>query len=174
MQVTKQLFDIGTLFEAASDFTDVATTYNAVQKLESEYRPTKPTREASLNDTVQACMALIASKKRDVAAYPDAPLLQDGFKRLRGHLTWPGFSATREPQRTIAARAAVLVAHLRAGAPFDFASHRYNGSAEQLEALRSATLKETPLAWIDGVKAVNPEAYYYLHRAVQLGQTKPV
>lgn len=173
MQVAKQLFDIGMLFEAATNFNEVAATYDAVQKIESEYRLTKPTRDESLNDTLQASIALIASKKRDVAAYPNALLLQDGFKRLRGHLTWPGFTASREPQRTIAARAALLAAHLRAGEPFDFALHRYSGSEEQLEALRAATLKDTPLAWIEGVKAVNPEAYYYLHHAIQLGQTKP-
>jgi hypothetical protein len=73
----------------------------------------------------------------------------------------------------VAARAAVLVAHLRSGIPFDFATHRYTGSPEQLDALRVATLNGTPLDWIDGVKAVNPEAYYYLLRAIQLGQTNP-
>jgi len=172
MQVTKQLFDIGVLFEAATNFAEVAATYDAVQKLESEYRPTKPTREASLDDTLQACLALTASKQRDVAAYPDAALLQDGFKRLRGHLTWPGFAATREPQRTIAARAAVVVAHLRARVPFDFAAHRYTGSPEELDALRGATLIGTPYGWIETVKAVNPEAYYYWHRAIRLGQPK--
>ena len=158
MQVSKQLFDIGMLFEVATNFADVAATYDAVQQLESEYRPAKPTREASLDDTFQACIALTASKTRDVEAYPNAPLLRDGFRRLRGHLTWPGFVTTREPQRTIAARAAVLAAHLRAGVPFEFTSHRYTGSPDQIEALRNATLNGTPLAWIDGVKAVNPEA----------------
>jgi hypothetical protein len=151
----------------------VAAAYDAVQKLESEYRPTKPTREACLEDTFKACLALTASKTRDLVAYPDAPHLQNGFKRLRGHLTWPGFAASREPLRVIAARAAVLTAHLRSGTPFDFAAHRYTGSAGQLDALRVATLNGTPLDWIDGVKAVNPEAYYYLLRAIQLGQTKP-
>jgi predicted nucleotidyltransferase component of viral defense system len=172
MQVTKQLFDIGVLFEAATNFAEVVATYDAIHQLESEYRGNKHTREASLNDTLQACLALTAHKPRDVANYVDAPLLQDGFKRLRGHLIWPGFAASREPQRTIAARAAVMVAHLQTGVPFDFAAHRYTNSPEQLEALRTATLNGTPLAWIDGVRAVNPEAYYYWHRAIQLGQPK--
>lgn len=170
MQVTKQLFDIGVLFEAATNFAEVAATYDAVQKLESEYRPAKPSRDASLQDTLQACLALLPSKEKDLAAYPDAPLLQDGFKRLRGHLTWPGFVATGEPKRTIAARAAVLVAHLRAGVPFDFEAHRYTNSAAQLAGLRAAAPFGPPWLWIDGVKNLNPEAYYYLRRIVELGQ----
>ncbi len=173
MQVAKQLFDIGVLFEAATNFNEVATTYDAVQKLESEYRSGRPTRDASLNDTLQACLALTVSKKRDLNAYPDAPLLLDGFQRLSGHLTWPGFMSSREPMRTIASRAAVLVAHLQIGVPFDFTGDRYKRSPQQDVALKAATLEGTPLHWIDGVRAVNPEAYYYWHRAILLGQTKP-
>ena len=168
MQVTKQLFDIGVLFDAATNYAEVAATYDAVHRLESEYRGNKHSRDACLADTFQACLAVTASKKRDLAVYPDAPLLQSGFQSLRGHLTWRGFTATQEPKRTIAARAAVLVAHLRAGVPFDFGSTRYTGSAEQIQSVRAVTLNGTPLAWIDGVKAVNPEAYYYWHRAIQL------
>jgi hypothetical protein len=168
MQVVKQLFDVGVLFEAATNFAEVAATYDAVHKLESEYRPTKPSREASLTDSFQACLAATALRPRDVAAFPDAALFQIGFQSLSGHLTWPGFRATQEHKRTIAARAAVLIAHLSAGVPFDFASMRYTGSAEQNQALRAATLSGQPLAWIDSVKAVNPEAYYYWLRAIQL------
>ena len=87
-------------------------------------------------------------------------------------MTWPQFAATAEPKRTIAARAAVLFAHLRNGAQFDFAAHRYTGKAEQIEVVRAATLNGTPYEWIDRIKAVNPEAYFYSHRAIQLGQPK--
>ncbi len=170
MQVAKQLFDIGTLFEAATSFSEVAATYDAVCRLESEYRGNKHNRDRCLADTFQPCLAVTVSRQQDLAAHPDAPLLQRGFQSLRGHLTWPGFTATQQPKRIIAARAAALAAHLRAGVPFDFATMRYAGTAGQIEALRAVTLNGTPLAWIDGVKAVNPEAYYYWHRAIQLWQ----
>jgi hypothetical protein len=172
-QVAKQLFDVGVLFEAATDFDSVAKSYTAISAQESEYRGSQFSREAALNDTWQACLATTASRQRDIAAYADAKLLQSGFQSLRGHLTWPGFAATQEPKRTIAARAAVLVAHLRVGVPFDFAAHRYSGSAEQNAALMATTLNGTPLAWIEGVRAVNPEAYYYWYHAIQLGQANP-
>jgi hypothetical protein len=70
----------------------------------------------------------------------------------------------------MAARAAVLVAHLRAGSPFDFATMRFTGSNEEVQALRAVTLNGHSLSWIDGVKAVNPEAYYYWYQAIQLSQ----
>lgn len=173
-QVAKQLFDIGVLFDVATDFTAVAKSYDAVSAQESEYRGNQHSREAALADTWQACLALTATKKRDLALFADASLLHGGLDKLQGHLTWPEFLRGREPRRTLAARAAVLVAHLRARVAFDFSAHRYIGSGPQLESLRVATLNGTPLAWIDGVKAVNPEAYYYWHRAIQLGRSQPV
>ncbi|MEY2880362.1 MAG: hypothetical protein RLZZ15_2742 [Verrucomicrobiota bacterium] len=164
MQVAKQLFDVGVLFEAANDFAQVGKSYDAIRALESGYRAARPTREAALDDTLKACLALTATKARDLASYPDAPLLHNGFERLAGHLTWSGFG--REHRRTLAARAAVLSAHLRAGRSFDFAVARYTGSPGQIAALRGATLNGTPHAWLDGLKAVNPEAYYYWHLAL--------
>jgi hypothetical protein len=52
MQVAKQVFDVGVLFDAAADFKNVAATYDAVQQLESEYRDARPTREACLTGGV--------------------------------------------------------------------------------------------------------------------------
>lgn len=159
LQVAKQLFDVGVLFDAAGDFAPMAKTYDAVCALEGGYRPARPSRAAALDDTLKACFALTATKQRDLAMYPDAPLLHNGFDRLAGHLTWPEFG--REHRRTLAARAAVLAAHLRAGKNFDFAAARYAGSAEQIAGLRGATFNGTPHAWLDGLKQVNPEAYHY-------------
>jgi hypothetical protein len=167
-QVAKQLFEVGVLFEAAQDFGQVATVYDAVQAQEAAYRPSRPSREASLDDTLRACLALTATKPAILATFPDASLLHDGLDRMRGHLTMPAFVQGIEPRRLLAARAAVLVAYLRAGRKFDFAAARYTGSATQLGELRSASLNGRPYSWIDRLKAVNPEAYYYWYLALSL------
>jgi hypothetical protein len=166
MQVAKQLFDVGVLFEHATDFDQVARTYDGVQAQESGYRENLHSRDATLADTLNACLGFTGLRVRGAPAtlYPDADLLLAGFQRLQGHLT------QRPPdengRRVFAARAAVLAAHLRAGRSFDFATDRYTGSAQQLVALRSASLNGHPYAWLDGLKAVNPEAYYYWHLAM--------
>lgn len=167
-QVAKQLFDVAALFDVATDFGAVAKAYDAVCAQEIEYRGSKHTREDALDDTFRACIALTASKKAVLAEYPDASLLHSGLDRMRGHLTQPEFSQGQEARRKLAAKAAVLAAHLQAGIPFDFASMRYTGISEQIEALRSATLNGLPLSWIDGIKAVNPEAYHYWYQAIQV------
>ncbi len=46
MQVAKQHFDVGILFEHATDFVQVARVYDGVQVQESGYRETSTTRHA--------------------------------------------------------------------------------------------------------------------------------
>jgi len=171
-QVAKQLFDIGVLFDVAADFGVVARSYDAVSAQESEYRGNQHSRAAALEDTWQACIALTATNPAILANYPDAKLLHDGLNKMRGHLTTPGYVSDLRARRTLASKAALLAAHLRAGVQFDFGSLRYTDSAEQIESIRAMTLNGKPLAWIDRLKAVNPEAYYYFYRALQLGSAK--
>jgi hypothetical protein len=40
------------------------------------------------------------------------------------------------------------------------------GTAAQLGQVRQATLNGTAYAWLNGRKAVNPEAYHYWHLAL--------
>lgn len=168
MQVAKQLFDVGVLFDHANDFAGVLRAYDGVQAQESGYRENLHSRDASLADTLTACLGLTAAlvRKAPTTIFPDTPLLQKGFSSLKGHLT------QRRPddnaRRILAARAGVLAAHLRSGRPLDFAAVRYTQSAAQVEALRAASLRGHPHAWLDGIKPTNPEAYYYWHMGLRL------
>ncbi len=165
-QVAKQLFDVGALFDAASDFVVADKVHAAVCALDAEYRESRPTREQALDDTWRACLAMTATKPAICAGYPDGPLLHAGLDRMRGHLIEPKYVAGQAARQKLAAKAAVLVAHMRSGAMFDFAANRYTGSSTQLDAVRAATLNGTDLAWLDKMKTVNPEAFHYWHRAV--------
>jgi hypothetical protein len=168
MQVSKQLFDVGVLFEYAQDFAQVAQVYDGVQAQESGYRENLHSRDATLNDTMNACLGITGRRVKSAPAmvFPDTPLLEDGFNRLVGHLTEPRLSDN--DIRILAARAGVLAAHLRAGRSLEFATIRYTQSPAQLEALRTTTLKGHPHAWLEGLKQADTEAYYYWHRGLTL------
>lgn len=163
MQVAKQLFDVGVLFEHAHDFDQIAQVYDGVQAQESGYRENLHSREASLADTFNACLGLTGVRVRRAppAVFPDTPLLYDGLNKLTGHLTRARL--TDIDRRVLAARAGVLAAHLRAGRPFDFAAARYTRTPDQLAALSAATLHGHEHAWLDSLKQANEEAYYYWH-----------
>lgn len=168
MQVAKQLFDVGVLFEHAQDFAQVALVYDGVQAQESGYRENLHSRHDSLADTFNACLGLTSLRVRKAppAMFPDTPLLDDGLNRLTGHLTRARL--TDNDRRILGARGAFLAAHLRAGVAFDFASVRYAGTPGQLAALRAAPPVAGAHAWIERLKGANAEAYHYLHRAMSL------
>lgn len=139
-----------------------------MQAQESGYRENLHTRKASLTETLNACLGVTGTRTKRAPAnlFPDTALLLNGFQRLEGHLT------QRRPddneRRVMAARAAVLAAHLRAGRALDFTTARYTGSAAQLQALRAASLNDHEHSWLDGLKAVNPEAFHYWHLGMKL------
>lgn len=165
-QVAKQLFDIGALFDAATDFDAIASSYDAVVDIERTYRDPNPSREDCLRDTWKACIGLCAQKPMHVKDYPDATHINAGLNRMGGHVTTPAYIQGLEARRTLVAKTALLIAHLWVNERFSFADGKY--TTARLDEVRSSTLNGTSLMWLDGMKAVNPEAYFYLHRAVRL------
>lgn len=164
MQVAKQLFDVGVLFDHATDFAGVARAYDGVQAQESSYRENLHSRDASLADTLNACLGVTGAsmKAAPTTPFPDTPLILEGFRRLKmGHLTQR--LDDENALRRIAARAGVLATHLRSGRQFDFATARYIESEAQVAALRAASLAGTEHAWLDRIKKTNAEAYHYWH-----------
>ena len=170
MQVAKQLFDVAALFDAATSFDTIASTYSANQQLESGYRGGGHTREAALEDTWKACLSVIATNAKKVIAdsYPDGAHLHTGLSNMSSHLTAPAYSRGTEARQVLAAKCALLVAHLWVNERFNFVDGRWAKTADQLEGVRVASLSGSNLQWLDRMKAANPEAYFYLHKAVRL------
>jgi hypothetical protein len=165
MQVAKQLFDVGILFEHATDFAEVSKTYDAVQAQEASYRGRKIPRDVSLDDTFKSCLGIVAHKGKIRQNYPDADLLLSGFSKLKGHLNWPKFSDN--DQRTLAARTACLAQMLKNGMPAAPAAIRYTGNTDQIALLQTASLQGHEFSWIDGIRGINAEAYHYLYTALK-------
>ncbi len=166
MQVAKQLFDVGILLEHATDFARISHVYAAIQAQEAKYRKKDIPKVASLNDSFSACLGVSSQGRTTLPIFADTALLLEGFKTLRGHVTWPNFGEAE--MLVLTARAAALAAHLRTDRAFDFTTARYTGNAAQLDALRAATLQGHEHAWLDGLKAVNAEAYHYWHMGLTL------
>lgn len=158
VQVVKQLFDVGMLFASAVNGTEVAETYRRAQAKEASYRGGGLSLEATLDDTISACLAAMPFKAKVQDRFADYPLLKRGYIGMRGHLT-RAFS--EEDFRRFAAQTAMLAAHIQVGTPIDFGALRYAGNAEQIAAIRANSFNNTELDWLDGLKQVNPAAYHY-------------
>ena len=158
VQVVKQLFDVGMLFGSATNGTEVVETYQRAQAKEASYRGGTLTIEATLDDTIAACLSATPFKEKVRARFADYPLLYKGYIGMRGHLTRP-FS--EEDFRRFAAQTAALAAHIKTGTPLDFSTLQYAGTDAQNTAIKANSFNNTEMDWLDGLKQVNPAAYHY-------------
>ncbi len=170
VQVVKQLFDVGILFDHAQDGEDLAKTYQRAQAKEAGYRGGQFTLDVTLEDTIAAALAASPTKPKVQARFPDYPLLRRGFQGMASHLT-KKFS--EDDFRSAAAKAAALAAYLKLGVPLDFEKLRYTGSPEQLAIIKAGSFNTTAWDWLDGLKQINPAAYHYWQHSASLLEIKP-
>ena len=172
MQIAKQMFDIGELFNAAEDFATVQTVYDAVFALETEYRNHRFTRDAALRDTLAASLAFCTEALKGDNPSADTQLLRDGWRRLSSHLVQIKFGLNQV--RIAAAKSALLATALLAPPKeFSLKAVRFTGAPAQIEALRTATMDSGPWQFANRIKAANPEAFHFWHVAHQIARVLP-
>ena len=88
LEVIKQLFDCGELFEAMTDYLEVRESYHRIVKSELGYRGLDVSPEDVLRDTIKGCLC-IASRGNPEEDYP---YYKDGIYRIRNHILGRKFS----------------------------------------------------------------------------------
>jgi hypothetical protein len=163
MQIVKQLFDVGELFNIAEDLTAVRRVYMKAFAIENEYRGGKFTPADALEDTLQASLSLSMHQLKGVKDSPEALLLVDGARKLKSHLVDHNFSLD---MAKLAAGKAALVARLIAK----------EDSGQSLAAFRTIldfdALRELEITgeWerLNRLKSINPEAFWHWYQASRL------
>ncbi|MCK4565210.1 MAG: nucleotidyl transferase AbiEii/AbiGii toxin family protein, partial [Verrucomicrobia bacterium] len=159
MQVVKQLFDVGELFNEVVDLAAVKRAYLESYRIESEYREGSFSMEETLSDTRYAALQLCVNGTK--GGSPDAavviPML-DGIKRLGSHLVRDRFGLNLEV-KVAAAKAHLLTSYLEGAINLSEDQLSFNLS-ERLDIIRDASIAELPC--LDRLKKTVPEAFYYL------------
>ena len=89
LEIVKQLFDCGSLFDVMTDFREVCASYDKIVRSEMEYRGLKVPTEEVLKDTIKGGLC-IASRGQ---LYEDDYLYyRDGILRIRNHILGGKFS----------------------------------------------------------------------------------
>lgn len=89
LEVMKQLFDVVSLLDIASDFADVRIAYFAIAKQEISYRNIDVTPVDCLMDSFQTALALLSWGKFGKEDYRN---LVEGTNRIRMHIVNQSFS----------------------------------------------------------------------------------
>jgi hypothetical protein len=156
MEMIKQLYDIGNLFEEVGDIRVVAETFTKIAQTEMKYRNLSGDVKIVLNDILQTALCLATRGKAGVG---DFEALQTGVSQIRAYI----FSESYHIEKAIvhAARAAYLARLIETGET-DLARFKNAGQVIEWHI-------ETPLdTKLNKLKKTNPEAFFYWYQAYLL------
>ncbi len=156
MEIIKQLYDIGNLFEEISDINGVAQTFTKIAQTEMRYRDLSGDAGIVLNDILQTALCLATRGK---AGEGDFAALQNGVSQIRAYI----FSESCHIEKAIASasRAAYLAKLIETGEQ-DFARFE---NAEQIIHWKIEAPLDTRL---NKLKKTNPEAFFYWYQVYLL------
>ena len=147
LEIIKQLYDVGRLFDAATDLDCVKTAYDRIVPVEMSYRNLPADPSLALDDTIATAKCLATRGK---SGNGDFEALQNGINRLKSFMYLDKYYI--EQASTDAAKAAYLAAVIKHNLP---AFEKYDNSKPLLK-----TEKKLP-AIISKTVMLMPEAYFY-------------
>ncbi|MGD9157996.1 MAG: nucleotidyl transferase AbiEii/AbiGii toxin family protein [Desulfobacteraceae bacterium] len=163
MQVVKQLYDIGELFDIASNHQNILDSYNATFEKENSYRDGIFKKADVLQDSIDTCLALLQIQLKGYKNNAVSDYLQDGIKRINSHLLNDKFSIDSKAKIT-AAKVFCISNLLLKEKTFDFSKDKY--SDDKIELLKETILPE-PYNRLNRIKPILPEAFYYIWQGLE-------
>ncbi|MBL7665828.1 MAG: nucleotidyl transferase AbiEii/AbiGii toxin family protein [Bacteriovoracaceae bacterium] len=154
MEIAKQLFDVASLFDHATDFSEVKKSFMIIAEKEIKYRELNINHEDVLHDAFETAkiIALQGAVKNDI--YKE---LQVGIRNLNGYI-FENFGPVQV--HICAAKSAYLtrLIHTEASKIIPFKG----------EDLRKIEITNTGYNKLNKVKKTSPEAFYYWKAATDL------
>ncbi len=163
MQVVKQLYDIGELFDIASNFQKIQMAYQATFEKENEYNGNKFYREQVLLDTIDTCLSLLRIRLKGFKKDETAKLLEEGIFKISSHLLGDKFSTDNKAKIT-ASKVFCIANLLLNNKTLDFRNDRYNSG--NIDRLANIDLP-APYSRLNRLKPILPEAFYYIWQGIK-------
>lgn len=110
LEIIKQLFDCGSLFDAMNDYGEVRSSYDRIVKSEMGYRGLTIPAEEALKDTIKGSLCIASRGQSDGEEYS---YYKDGISRIRNHILGGKFSG--EIAGTYASRVLYLASSMLVG-----------------------------------------------------------
>lgn len=163
IQIIKQLFDVGELFDHLSDISIFKSTYAKFYKVENGYRKHVFSMKDVLEDTIFAGL-MIAELGLNIRSTKKSEVLKDGINRIQSHLVDCKFGL---PQAIISAGKAALLARLIQNDKKDISLTSLKYTSKRIREIADLNIKDE-WAFINKLKGTNPEAFFYWYSANQL------
>lgn len=156
LEIIKQLYDIGLLFDVVADVDLIGKTFHTVAAKEIAYRNLKSLSTVDVLTDIFETACLIGMRGFD--ADDKYAELQSGIKKLAGFIYGERF--TIDSAILCAAKAAYLTSLIRNGATV---ISRFDLSIDLTDLLIQAPLYNK----LNKVKKTSPEAFYYFYKALE-------
>ena len=161
MQIIKQLFDIGKLFDVADDIKLITQNYKMVFDAENSYRRGKYKINSALDDTFNTAL-LMAKMNIEKSSDPEKEkLLQTGINTIQSHLVKCNFKLNEA--KVAAGKAALLSVLIKNKSTKRLKDFKDN--SKEIEKLRGLKLPG-PYKFLQKLMSTNPEAFYYWHQVI--------
>ncbi len=157
IEIIKQLYDVGCLFEYADDIQEIATTFKRFAEVELGYKGDVHTVEDVLNDIINTSMSICLRKDYSDGCRFD--ILSRGISNVGGYIHSENFHL--EKSFLHASKAMYLARMIQVGAT---EIERYDKNIDMREWTITAPF-DTKL---NKIKKTNPEAFFYLYKVSKL------
>ncbi len=156
MEIIKQLYDIGNIFEDADNPLVTSTTFHAFAKTELSYRDISGDTKLVLDDIIDTSLT-ISTRGQLGSGKPDA--LMHGIAQLKQYI----FSENYHIEKAIthAARAAYIAAIIQRGEKI---IRRFTDPME----IKDWTIANQQYNKLNKLRKSNPEAFYYWYHTLTL------
>ncbi len=160
IDLIKQLFDIGHLFDVAQDFPSIAESYHRVFAAENRYRGNAFTEARALDDLYGTTLTLSGYDLTKNIDLGNANLLMKGIRNLSPLLVRGDFTLAHAK---VAAGKAALLSRMILNDRSDVHLHDIRFHSEIVNTLADQTI-DRPLEFLNKLKGTNPEAFHYWKR----------
>lgn len=158
MEIIKQLYDIGNLFDIAEDGALVKTTFESFATIELEYRACENKVDDVLEDIYQTALCIVS---RGVEGKGDFTALQTGIQRVSRFI----FSETFHIDKAIiaASKAAYIAVLIRSK---EVTIEKYGDPT----IMKDWSIGEPLWPRLNRLKNSNPEAFFYWYKVSELNE----
>ena len=163
MQVIKQLYDIGELFDIASNFENIKKSFDSTFEKENGYQDIKFNRKQVLQDTIDTCVSLLQIRLKGFKNNEVSNSLEDGIKKIDSHLLNDKFGTDSKAKIT-ASKVFAIASLLKNGHSFDFSNELFQH--DKIHELANINLPD-PYKRLNRLKPILPEAFYYIWKGIK-------
>lgn len=160
MQIVKQLFDVGELFNVVESLSTMKAALKSVHQIENTYHSNKYSLDEVMLDTQSAALAMSLHQLKG-GITEESTFLESGVRRLAGHIVG---NFRLEDAKIAAGKIAYLLSLLKREAA-DLQMQKIERFAQEDVVEMNHWSIEGDLNKLNKLKKINPEAFFYWYKS---------